>query len=136
MAVPKQVRRAEAHIRARAEEPLKLAQIAKAAGCSIRALQLAFRTFCGTTPMAMLRQVRLERAHAELSEREPGDTTVTEVAVKYGFYHAHRFVQDYRKSFGQTPSETLRFGPGHRHILRPPILPSEPSKRAGTTDET
>lgn len=109
-ASPKQVRRAEAHMRAHAEEPLRLVQIAAAAGCSIRALQLAFRTFRDTTPMAMLRQLRLDGVHAALSQSEPEATTVTAVAARFGFYNAHRFVQDYRKSFGQSPSETLRFG--------------------------
>jgi len=109
-ASPKQVRRAEAYIRAHAEEPLRLAQIAGAAGCSIRALQLAFRTFRDTTPMATLRQLRLDGVHAALAQSEPEATTVTAVAARFGFYNAHRFVQDYRKSFGQLPSETLRFG--------------------------
>lgn len=109
-ATPKQVRRAEAYIHAHAGEAIRLAQIAGAAGCSIRALQVAFRTFRDTTPMAMLRQIRLARAHAELSQAGPDAMTVTEVAIKFGFSNAHRFVRDYRTLFGQSPSETLRFG--------------------------
>jgi len=113
-ATPKQVRRAEAYIQAHAGEAIRLAQIAEAAGCSVRALQLAFRAFRDTTPMAMLRQVRLARVHAELARAEPGSATVTDVAGKYGFFNAHRLVRDYRKSFCQLPSETLRFGRKHQ----------------------
>lgn len=107
-AVPRQVRRAEEYIHANAGEIIKLSQIAEAAGCSVRALQLAFRTFRDTTPMSLLRRTRLERAHAELLQSDPGATTVTEIAVKYGFFNVGRFAQDYRSAFGQSPSETLR----------------------------
>jgi AraC-like DNA-binding protein len=107
-AAPKQVRRAEEYIHAHAGEVVKLSQIAEAAGCSVRALQLAFRTFRDTTPMTLLRQARLERAHAELSQSDPGATTVTKIAVKYGFFNVGRFARDYRSAFGQSPSETLR----------------------------
>lgn len=110
-AAPRQVRRAEEYIHAHAEEMIRLSQIAEAAGCSIRALQLAFRTFRDTTPMALLRQARLERAREELSQSDPGATTVTEIAVKYGFFNVGRFAQDYRSAFGELPSETLRRRP-------------------------
>jgi AraC-like DNA-binding protein len=110
-ATPKQVRRAEEYIRAHAGEAITLSQIAEAAACSVRALQLAFRTFRDTTPMALHRRARLDRIRAELSVSDPGATTVTEVAVKYGFYNLGRFARDYRATFGQSPSETLRFKP-------------------------
>jgi AraC-like DNA-binding protein len=111
-ATPKQVRRAEAYIQAHAGETIRLAQIAEAAGCSVRALQLAFRAFRDT--MTMLRQARLALAHAELARSDPGATTVTEIAVKFGFYNLGRFAQDYKKSFGQSPSETLRLTAGRQ----------------------
>lgn len=107
-ATPKQVRRAEEYIRAHSREVIRLSQIADAAGCSVRALQLAFRTFRDTTPMSLHRQARFECAHAELLESDSDSATVTEIAVKYGFYNIGRFAHDYRRFFGHTPSETLR----------------------------
>ncbi|WP_407146499.1 AraC family transcriptional regulator [Bradyrhizobium sp. ORS 86] len=118
-ATPKQVRRAEAFIHAHASETIRLAQIADAAGCSVRALQLAFKTFRGTTPMALLRDTRLTNAHADLSRSDPCSVTVTEIATKHGFYNLGRFAQDYRRSFGQSPSETLRL------TLRPRPMTSD-----------
>jgi AraC-binding-like domain len=61
-AAPGNVRRAEAFIRANAGLPLTIAEIAEAAGCSVRSLQMAFHRFRGTTPMRVLQQARLEQA--------------------------------------------------------------------------
>ncbi len=36
----------------------------------------------------------------------PEGTTVTEVALRWGFYHLGRFAQEYRALFGQSPSQT------------------------------
>ena len=66
-AAPGNVRRAEAFMRANAGMPLTIADIAEAAGCSVRALQIAFRRFRGTTPMRVLQQARLEQARTEIS---------------------------------------------------------------------
>lgn len=114
-ATPKQVRRAEDYIHAHIGEAVRLSQIAAAAGCSVRSLQLAFRMFRNTTPIAMLKQARLEQAHAELLDAEPDATTVTEIAVKYGFYNLGRFAQDHKRVFGQSPSEVLRLNPARKH---------------------
>jgi AraC-like DNA-binding protein len=107
-ATPKQVRRAEEYIRAHSSEVIKLSQIAAAAGCSVRSLQLAFRSFRETTPMSLVRELRLAQAYSELLEADPGITTVTQIAFKYGFYNLGRFAQDCRRTFGQSPSEILR----------------------------
>jgi hypothetical protein len=61
-AAPGNVRRAEEFMRANADTPLTIADIAQAAGCSVRALQMAFDRFRGTTPMAALRRIRLEQS--------------------------------------------------------------------------
>ena len=58
-----------------------------------------------------LRAARAPRpaAHAALRDADPGDgTTVTEVALRFGFAHTGRFAAAYRRRYGQTPSATLR----------------------------
>src|SRR6516162_10760272 len=61
-AAPGNVKRAEEFMRANTGAPLTIVEIAQAAGCSVRALQVAFHQFRGTTPMAALRRIRLEEA--------------------------------------------------------------------------
>lgn len=105
-AIPRQLRRAEAYMIAHADRPIVLAEVAAAAGCSLRALQLAFRRFRDTTPHAALQAMRLEAVRAALiAEREapPGP-----VARRFGFSNATRFAEAYRRHFGETPTETQR----------------------------
>ena len=87
MGAPGNVRRAEEYLRANAEEAVTIESVAQAAGCSARALQLAFRRYRGITPMDALRRVRLERARAE-TLRTDGSQSVIDIAMKFGFSHA------------------------------------------------
>ncbi len=106
-AAPRHVARAEDYIRAHAGSPMTIGALAAAAGVSARTLFEGFRRFRGTSPMAVLKSVRLERVHAELEGSDPS-ASVTGVALKWGFVHLGRFAQDYRRRFGRLPSETLR----------------------------
>jgi AraC-like DNA-binding protein len=107
MAAPGNVRRAEEFLRANAEETVSIEKVAQAAGCSIRALQLAFRRFRKTTPMEALRRVRLEQAREDIVRPE-GSRSVIEVAAKFGFANPGRFASQYKRAFGEYPLEALR----------------------------
>lgn len=108
-AAPRNVIRAIEFIKTHAADPLTIGEIAAAAGCSTRALQLAFRAWRDTTPMRELTRIRLEYAHADLMKLGPS-CTVTEIALKWGFGHPGRFAQQYARAIGQSPSQTQRFG--------------------------
>lgn len=106
---PRHVKRAEDYIRAHAREPLSLERIAEAVGCSIRTLCDGFHKARGTTPMNFLRQVRMAGVRSDLQGgAQPGG--ISGVALAWGFNHLGRFSADYRRSFGESPSETLRRG--------------------------
>jgi AraC-like DNA-binding protein len=111
--VPATVRRAEAYIRAHLEEPVAMHDLAGAAGCSVRALQLAFRRFRDTTPLAAIQQARLEAVRDALRAGAAG-STVTDLALRFGFGHPGRFARLYKSAFGQSPAEALRDAAGHR----------------------
>ena len=106
-AAPRHVRRAEESMRANAGTPLTIAEIAQAAGCSVRALQMTFDRFRGTTPMAALRRIRLEEARSELLSDGRTDS-IARIAAGYGFSTPSRFAQLYRRTYGIYPSEALR----------------------------
>jgi len=106
-AVPFYVKRAEAFIEAHFAEPLSLADIAAHAGVSARSLQTGFQSFRNTTPMGFLRSLRLRRAHEALLLADPSTATVIEVALRCGFGHMGEFASLYRRTFGETPRQTL-----------------------------
>lgn len=111
-AVPRHLRLAESFIIANLDLPLTIDDIANAAGTTPRTLQLAFRQFRGTTPLAFWRDRRLLRAHESLISGQPG-TSVTDIAIQWGFTHLGRFSELYKSRFGRLPSETLRAALGN-----------------------
>lgn len=100
------VRRVIDLIEAHPERDLTLAELAHAAGTTARALQRGFKDVIGMAPTAYVRAVRLDRVHAELLSG--GSVSVTDVAMKWGFFHLGRFAQQYRERFGVLPSQTVR----------------------------
>ncbi|MET0208377.1 MAG: anthranilate 1,2-dioxygenase regulatory protein AndR [Burkholderiaceae bacterium] len=101
------VRRAEAFMQAHAEDALRLADIARAAGVPVRTLLDAFRRVRECSPMQFLREMRLEMARRRLGEPDAQET-VASIAMDCGFAHLGRFAQAYRERFGEAPSVTLR----------------------------
>jgi AraC-like DNA-binding protein len=91
-----------------AAEPITPADAAKAAGLHTRTLQLHCRRELGMSPTAYLRDIRLGRIRQELSMSSPQETTVAEIAKRWGFVHLGRFASAYRSRFGEGPSQTLR----------------------------
>lgn len=105
---PGTLRLATEFIERYAAEPIGLTEIAAAARLSPRALQAAFRRHLDSTPLARLRSVRIERAHAALESAHPGDgQTVSSIASACGFPQLSRFARDYKRRYGRSPSETL-----------------------------
>lgn len=106
-AVPAYVRRAEEFMRARCAEPIRMAQVADAAGCSQRTLEAVFRQFRGTTPLGALHSIRLEQVHRELSLAAT-DAPLAAIARRHGFTNASRLAAAFLRRFGETPTEVLR----------------------------
>ncbi|MFC5137687.1 helix-turn-helix domain-containing protein [Actinomycetospora rhizophila] len=107
---PATLRRAIAYLEEHASVDVDVADVAAAAGLGVRGLQMAFRRWRDTTPLAYLREVRLARAHQELRDadaRTSGET-VADIAARWHFTHPGRFSVTYRERYGCSPSETLR----------------------------
>lgn len=101
-----QINRARTYILENLTDPITVAQIAAAAGCSIRSLQLSFQQSLGCTPVGFLQRQRLNHAHL-LAQSLPKDTLVSGIAYEAGFFHLGRFSIAYREVFGCSPRDTL-----------------------------
>lgn len=84
-----------------------IVEICAQLGVSERTLQYAFKRDMQLSPIAYLRILRLNKARATLLSVTSVSTTVTQVAMMWGFLHLGKFSQDYRRMFGEPPSETL-----------------------------
>ncbi|HAT4913336.1 TPA: AraC family transcriptional regulator [Serratia marcescens] len=104
--LPAYLRRAVEHINENIDSPLTLVEIASAAQCSIRTLQRVFHDWRQIGIMQYVKEVRLQRVREDLLQSEIN--SVTEVATRWGFFHLSQFAADYRKKYGELPSETRR----------------------------
>jgi transcriptional regulator GlxA family with amidase domain len=100
------VRMAEEIMRARSDEPMSMATLAREVGVGLRSLQLAFVEVRAMGPRDVLLRMRLERARARLLAAGPSDS-VTAIALDCGFAHLGRFPAAYRTAFGELPADTL-----------------------------
>lgn len=83
-------------------------RLARAANVSARTLQAGFNEHLNMSPRAYLTDVRMRRARDELRAAEYRTVTVSRISRRLGFNHPGRFAVDYKKRFGESPSETLR----------------------------
>jgi len=105
---PGYVRRAQRFMAENLTEEVTPEDVAEAVGVSARALFAGFKTALSTTPMRYLKDLRLAAVHERLLKLEPGEQTVTTVAMEYGFDHMGWFCADYKEKFGELPRETLQ----------------------------
>jgi transcriptional regulator GlxA family with amidase domain len=87
---------------------ITLTDICDAAGVSPRTLQTWFMQCHGTSPMAFLQLLRLDRAQAALQAGNRGETSVATIAYDCGFRHMGRFAGAYLRRFNEYPTHTLR----------------------------
>jgi len=88
-------------------DPVTVGDLSRMVGVSERTLRSAFHDVLGISPKQWALKQRLEAAREALAAAEPGTTTVTEVAMWYGFFELGRFAGRYRTTFGEMPSQTL-----------------------------
>ncbi|SFV52277.1 Transcriptional regulator, AraC family [hydrothermal vent metagenome] len=85
-----------------------LSETAKYLGVSQRTLEYTFKHNIGMTPKNYLQILRLYAICHELKSADPHETKVSDIALKYAFYHMGHFSSEYKKLFGELPIETLR----------------------------
>lgn len=93
------------------EEPLGEVTVAKLCaetGCSISTLEYSFSKRFGVTPKQYIKSLQLSRARRALYFfNERGYRSITDAATQHGLWHMGQFAADYRKLFGELPSETV-----------------------------
>jgi transcriptional regulator GlxA family with amidase domain len=102
------LKRADRFILDHLGEAFTVSQLAIHCGVSWRTMEKAFVNFRGMTPVAHVRNVRLDHARQVLGEN---GVTVADVAARCGFRSSTTFALEYRKRFGLPPSQARRAKP-------------------------
>ncbi len=95
------------YIDSNVQQQLSVANLCTAANVSERTLRNYFVRQLGMTPKAYLMGKKLAGVHRELWQSQSTETLVSDVANLWGFWHMGQFAADYRKLFGELPSQTL-----------------------------
>lgn len=106
---------AKSFMQSRIAEPITVADLCRELGVSRRTLQYSFQEVLGINPVAFLRAMRLNGVRRDLKAAARPADSVQDIAARWGFWHLGHFVTDYKRMFGELPSETLR---GRRRVGR------------------
>jgi len=90
-------------------EEITAVELCTLADCSQRWLEQSFKMRFGVTPKAYVKYLRLARLRRDLQQPPRGESqTVIDLASTYGFWHMGQLAADYRKVYGELPSDTLK----------------------------
>ncbi len=86
---------------------IRLEDLCRYTGVSLRTLQRSFSRYYQVSPVEYLRVRRLHAARQALLCGNPSQHKVSRIALENGFTHLGRFSVCYREHFGESPKETL-----------------------------
>ncbi len=86
--------------------PVTITSLCELACVSRRTLQYSFESILGISPVQFLRATRLNRVRRQLLSCH--DTSIADAAASQGFYHLSQFATDYKRLFGERPSDTIK----------------------------
>ena len=87
--------------------PITVAELSANVGTSVSTLRRTFVNEFGISPKAYIHARVLSLVRDKLGCAGPG-TLISDVANRWGIWHMGQFAQDYRRMFGELPSDTLR----------------------------
>ena len=102
------IKKVKEYLTAFPEERVSISKLCHLAGVSERTLQYAFQEYYGVTPKTYLKNYQLNLVRRKLLDTRSYNTPISDIANDFGFWHMGQFAADYRKLFGELPSETLR----------------------------
>lgn len=90
------------------DEPPSMLSLCQQFGVSPRKLSYCFQDVLGMSPARYFKVARLNAVRRELRRAHPSETSVYDIAARWGFWHFGHFSADYKKFFSELPSDTLR----------------------------
>ena len=75
---------------------------------SKRTIQHGFKHYLGFTPKEYQQYIRLNGIRETILSMNDPEISLSEIAAQYNYFHQGHFSTEYRKFFGETPSQTLQ----------------------------
>lgn len=100
------VDRVRQHLDSAGDLPVTMTALCELTNVSRRTLQYSFESILGISPLQFLRTTRLNRVRRKLLTTR--GISIADAAASQGFYHQSQFTADYKRLFGERPSETLK----------------------------
>ena len=100
-------RRAQEYIEDHYRRTIRMEDLCRCTGVSMRTLQRSFSEYFQASPFEYIKARRLNAARQALMAGDTSRNRVTRIAVENGFTHLGRFSVDYREHFDESPKETL-----------------------------
>jgi len=110
------IRRTEEYIYENWNKPIRIDELVATTGISARSLFSSFKKAHGYSPIAFAKMIRLDNAKKMLQSANPA-VSVTGIAFKCGFGNLGHFAADYRRAFGELPSDTLARERSRRRMI-------------------
>lgn len=101
------LKNAEQYIKENISEAISVSEIASKFGVSERTLLYAFKNRFEMGPKAFIKSLQLNHVHHTLHGGKD-IASISAIARASGFWHLGQFYKDYKKFFGELPSDTLR----------------------------
>ena len=96
------------HIKNTPHDKVSLNQFCSDNDINIRSLQRAFIDQYGISPKSYAKAYHLNSVYKKLLQSSTKTNCIADIASHHGFWHMSQFATDYRRHFGELPSETLK----------------------------
>lgn len=93
-------------IDAKASEGLTISALCLSVGASRRSLETIFVEGLNVSPYQYVLAVRFNAIRKALLSEEHAGCSIGDIVSRWGIWHLSRFAEDYRKMFGELPSQT------------------------------
>ncbi|MBT8438841.1 MAG: helix-turn-helix domain-containing protein [Gammaproteobacteria bacterium] len=102
------IKKSQEYLREFDNESISISALYQFADVSLRTLECAFKEYYGVTPKNYLTAMRFNSVRKELRKNHSQSTSIADIANQWDFWHMGQFAADYKRLFGELPSETVK----------------------------
>jgi len=113
------VGKAVEYMRSKLDHSISIVDVCTAIFVEQRVLNYCFQEVLGISPISYLKCLRMNQVRRELKNMDCSLCNIGDIATRWGFWHLGRFSVEYKKRFGESPSDTVRLFNSKRLSVAP-----------------